>query len=552
MKGKLILLLHAHLPYVLSHGRWPHGVDWVNEACAETYIPLLRVFEELSKEGYTPGVTLSLSPTVCEMLSNDEFVKGFEEYLSERILASERELSALSTDAPLYRLALMWLEFYTTVSKDFRERYNKDLLGAFRRLQEAGSIEVITTCATHGYLPLLSDDGSIRLQIKEAVNTHRKHFGTGPVGMWLPECAYRPEGLWHNPITGSTLHRKGIERFLEAEGIRYIFLDTHMLVGGNALSYPELHAKVGVEHDVVGVGSPRSPYKVFSLGGAVYMFTRDPATGVQVWSSRWGYPGDGSYLEFHKKSFPAGLRYWRVTHRECGLGSKALYDPDEAARRAEEHATHFVGLVDGLAAGYYEQTGSTATIAAPYDAELFGHWWYEGPLWLRSVIEGLYRHKTVLPTTARSHIDGLHGAGPQVEVPEGSWGDGGDHKVWLNDQTRWIWRCIYSAESVMRRACELSRERRGAVAERILKQMARELLLLESSDWPFLVTTATAEDYAEKRVETHFEDLKRLAVILERCLEEGGINSEEEGFVSMLEERDNIFRDMDISSFEEI
>ncbi len=552
MKGNLIFLLHAHLPYVLSHGRWPHGVDWLNEACAETYIPLLNLFEDLSREGYQPHVTLSLSPTVCEMLSQEEFAEGFERYLSERILASEKELRVLSTEDPLYGLAMMWLEFYTSIHRDFRDRYHRDLLSAFRGLQDSGSIELVTTCATHGYLPLLSDDGSIRLQIREAVKTHTKYFGRPPAGMWLPECAYRPEGMWQNPVTGATRRRKGIERFLEEEGIRYIFVDTHMTTGANSISYAALWNKIDTEYNVVEAGSVRSPYRVFALGGtAVRVFTRDPSTGVQVWSAQWGYPGDGAYLEFHKKSFPAGLRYWRVTDRECGLAGKELYNPDEAAKRVEEHARNFVELVERVASDYFRHTGIPAVIAAPYDAELFGHWWYEGPQWLRGVIKGLYRCGEVLPVTAGTYIEGTDPA-PRVEIPEGSWGDGGDHKVWFNEQTRWIWRSIYAAESVMRRVCELSNGKRDGTTERILGQMARELLLLESSDWPFLVTTGTAKDYAEERVQKHLEDFKRLGVILERYLKEGAIGEEEEGFIATLEERDSIFPDIDVSSFEEM
>ncbi len=551
MKGNLILLLHAHLPYVLSHGRWPHGVDWLNEACAEAYIPLLRLFEELSTEHHPPKITVSLSPTICEMLSKEEFARGFEEYLSERIKASERELKALHPEDPHHGLATMWLEFYTSIHQDFTERYHHDLLGVFRKLQDSGSIELITTCATHGYLPLLSDDGSIRMQIKEAIRTYRNHFGRTPAGMWLPECAYRPEGPWQNPVTGTTLYRKGIETFLQEEGIKYIFVDTHMVTGQKAMFYPSLQAKVEAEYNVVGFESLRSPYGLFRLSGGVYLFVRDPATGVQVWSSQWGYPGDGSYLEFHKKSFPAGLRYWRVTARECDLGGKALYEPGSALRRVEEHARHFVGLVERVAAEHYHRTGTPAVITAPYDAELFGHWWYEGPAWLRRVIKGLYEHRTVLPATPAELLEKAQKT-PCISIPEGSWGDGGDHQVWMNDQTRWIWRCIYTAEGVMRRMCELSEKRKDTTTERILKQMARELLLLESSDWSFLVTTGTARDYAEERVQRHFEDLKKLAVILEKYLEKNTIDADAEEFIHSTEQRDSLFEHIDVSSFEEM
>ncbi|MEE9591546.1 MAG: hypothetical protein V3W26_03445, partial [Thermodesulfobacteriota bacterium] len=239
--GSFALVLHSHIPYVLSHGTWPHGMDWLNEAAAETYIPILNVFHRLIEEGISPKVTVGLTPVLSEMLANDSFKEGFRSYLDYRIDSAEKDMAEFEKigNKHMATLARMWKEFYYLVLLDFVETYEENIIKAYADLQNAGHIEIITSGATHGYLPLLSRDVSIQAQIKQAVSTHKKHFGRKPKGIWLPECAYRPAYKWRPPVdTGEKREpyfRKGIEEFLVDNEIDYFFTDSHMLKGGKPI-----------------------------------------------------------------------------------------------------------------------------------------------------------------------------------------------------------------------------------------------------------------------------------------------------------------------------
>jgi len=237
--GSFVLVLHAHLPYVLSHGTWPHGSDWLNEAAVGTYIPLLNVLNRLKDEGLSPKVTIDISPVLAEMLANDEFKKGFKAYLELKKTAAKNDIEEFTRigETHMAKLAGMWLDLFGKIHRDFTSRYNEDLLNAFKTLQDQGHIEIATCGATHGYFPLLSEDVSIQAQIKQAVSSYRRHFGKDPRGIWLPECAYRPSYRWKKPFEegGQPYLRKGIEEFLSENRIEYFFVDSHLVKGGKAI-----------------------------------------------------------------------------------------------------------------------------------------------------------------------------------------------------------------------------------------------------------------------------------------------------------------------------
>lgn len=274
------------------------------------------------------------------------------------------------------------------------------------------------------------------------------------------------------------------------------------------------------------------------------VFTRNPETSIQVWSGEHGYPGDGWYLDFHKKHFPGGHRYWRVTSAKSDLAEKKEYEPHRAAERVPENAGHFKQLVKDILAAHNQATGEVGLLCAPFDAELFGHWWFEGPEWIYLVLKWMNEDPEMSPVTCAEYLE-AHPPHTVVALPEGSWGQGGFHWIWLNEWTTWIWRDIYAAEDEMPRLAELALRSGDAHLSRIVSQAARELLLLEASDWPFLISTWTARDYAERRAALHHEAFSRLADMARRRERGESLAPDEEQFLADCEARDSVFPDID-------
>jgi 1,4-alpha-glucan branching enzyme len=570
--GSFGLVLHAHLPYVLSHGTWPHGTDWLNEAAAETYIPLLNVFNRLKDEGMSPRATVGLTPVLTEMLASGEFKEEFKEYLNQKKVAAGKDIDEFTRvgEAHMVDVARMWHDFYESRYTDFTERYGEDLVGAYRRLQDEGHIEIITCGATHGYFPLLSEDTSIQAQVKQGISSYRRHFGKDPVGMWLPECAYRPSYIWTRPEDGGekgkSYLRKGIEEFLSENGIKYFFIDSHLLKGGKAIGvyldrFEDLKAlwsRFEEQFKPLPEDTEKTPYKVYWVGAEVEgrapvaVFTRDPKTGTQVWSGEWGYPGDGNYLDFHKKKFPGGLKYWEVTNAKADLADKGPYYPENAYQRLPENAGHFKDLVKDSLREHLERTGEQGIVVSPFDAELFGHWWFEGPEWIYNVIKYLYLDGEVRPVTTGEYLAEERPM-EVITLPEGSWGEGGYHWIWLNDMNKWTWKHVYEVEEKMHEIASRYGERKDdKELQDILKQAARELMLLVSSDWQFLISTRAASDYADGRIVRHYEDFKRLAAMAEKKGEGGRLSEEDMNFLKFTMTRDGLFPDIDPLWFKEV
>jgi 1,4-alpha-glucan branching enzyme len=554
--GSFALVLHSHIPYVLAHGRWPHGTDWLSEVAAETYIPLLDVLHRLVEEGISPKVTLGLTPVLVEQLADEAFAFEFEDYLKQRITTATENAREFRRNArpDMASLADYWRGFYTHTLTQFQQTYQRDLVGGFRRLQDVGHIEILTSAATHGYLPLLGTDASVSAQVQQGVATYQRHFGCQPKGFWLPECAYRPRYAWKPPVGdvngGVPRLRKGVEEFLAENGLQYFFVDSHLLKGGKALGvYADRFKPLeqlwsqfsktykGEDSD----RSPHLPYLVNSSGAPlapVAVFARDRETGIQVWSGEAGYPGDEWYLEFHKKHYPGNLRYWRVSWPRDDLGSKELYEPVRALSRLPDHARHFAGVVQGVLEEHQEKYGQPGILTSMYDTELFGHWWFEGAEWLYYAIRQLAQDESINRVTCREYLD-QNPADVVVSLPEGSWGEGGYHWIWLNDRTSWTWEKIYPCEEEL---IELVKEfGENPATATILKQAARELLLMESSDWQFCISTWAARDYAEQRISYHIEKFQALAGLVRRVGAGEEIEPDAWNSLGEAEDRDRCF-----------
>jgi 1,4-alpha-glucan branching enzyme len=503
---------HPELPYPLEE-------DWLFEALTETYVPLVMMMDELAAEGVDFRLTLTLSPPLLSMLEDPLLVGRYEAHLDRTIALAEREVVRTRREAPeLASLAREYQREFERVRHVFRRTYGSRLARAFRAHWEAGRLEVLASAATHAFLPLLDPiPQAIRAQVQIGVDTTKRVLGRRPRGFWLPECAYHP----------------GHESYLKDAGIQFSFLEAH----GVTHAHPR---------PTRGVLAP-----IVSKGGVVF-FGRDHETSRQVWSAESGYPGDPFYREFYKdigfelpmedlrESLRDGLRrnlgikYHRVTGK-VGLGGKQLYDRTAAFARTAVHAGDFVEH-RRRQAREAPPGDRPPIVVSPYDAELFGHWWYEGPQFLAHVFRLLAKQDDIAVVTPAEYLE-RH---PECEVaqpPFSTWGAKGYADVWLNPSNDWIYPHLDMAAERMVELAQHHDDAQGLV-RRALDQAARELMLAQSSDWPFIMTTGTAVDYAKRRVRDH---VARFTYLYEGLVA-GKLDEE---VVRDFEERDNLFPALD-------
>ncbi|MBI3964871.1 MAG: DUF1957 domain-containing protein [Chloroflexi bacterium] len=551
--GAFTFVLHSHLPYCRRAGRWPHGEEWIHEALSACYLPLLSALHDLAEANCPFRLTIGITPVLAEQLNDDLVKEHFEEFVTDRLERAERDVARFEklSDAHFAHLAKFYAKFYGHVRDCFVDRFGRDVIGAFRRLQDAGHLEILTSAATHGYLPLFDRDSSITGQLRTGVRTYQRLFGRNPKSIWLPECAYRPS--YYAEADDQRYLKPGIEQFLADVGIGSFFSETHAVEGGHPVGkavgdavgpYGSISRRYVVPTSAYSEPTHKTTYRPYWVSGLdVAVLGRNNRTGMQVWSADHGYPGDFEYREFHKRDGTSGLHYWRVTGARVDLGFKEPYRPEWAQDHVQQHADHYAGLVENLLADYHRQSGQYGIIAAAYDTELYGHWWFEGVSWIKEVLKRLAQSETVELCTASGYLS----AYPPEDVlalPESSWGQGGNHFTWNNVDTDWIWPHIHEAECKMETLVERFPQVSGERHE-VLSQAARELLLLQSSDWPFLVTTGQAREYAETRFEEHCERFNKLAALAERET----VDAEAVTYARELYEVDKLFADVDYRDF---
>jgi len=544
--GAFTFVLHSHIPYVRQAGRWPHGEEWIHEAAVETYIPLLDQLIKAKDRGIRHALTIGLTPILVEQLADKDIRRNLVIYLDEKIKAAEEDIPRFqrSGDSQLEFLAGFYRDFFQHQKNLFVDSFHGDIIPVFRSLQNDDVIEIITCAATHGYLPLLGRDESIQLQLRTAVDAYQRHFGCSPQAIWLPECAYRP-----GYIDDHGKERPGIETFLAQNGLKLFFSETHLVEGGLPVGvaageaigpYGAVTRRYTVPFDEKSIVEPGTTFLPYHVGKPeVSVIGRNNRTGLQVWSADWGYPGDYDYREFHKKDGVSGMQYWRVTGARIDLGKKELYHPDWAEYKVGQHADHFAWSIEEEVKSFAEAHGDYGIVSANFDTELFGHWWLEGIEWLGKVIERVSASEVVELTTSSKYID-EHPPQTVMNLPEGSWGAGGTHFVWNNADTQWMWPVIHDAEDKLASAVQL-KNTGSEQNQAVLRQAARELLLLQSSDWPFLVTTGQAKEYAIERFRSHVDRFHNL------------INSLDTGPVMVLQEelweKDKIFPHLQVEWF---
>jgi 1,4-alpha-glucan branching enzyme len=521
--GAFCLVLHSHLPYFRKSGKWPFGEENLFEAIIGSYLPLINALESLADEGIRPRATIGITPILAEQLADPYLQEEFISWLQRMVRVSrEDEARFVSGEEPdLAALAKRNADEYAQALVDF-QRLGPNLLVPLRRLQERGAVELITSAATHCFSPLLGEYQSLQSQYAVGVATHERHFGTTPQGFWLPECAYRP----------------GIEAFIEQAGLHYFVVENTAIEGGTPAG-----PAMGLYETVPIVAEPLpetglttlAPYQV--TGSQVTVLGRHRDASFLVWSAHSGYPGAGVYREFHKKHEHSGNRYWRLTGRDVELGDKLPYDPAAARVQVELQADHFVTVLHEHLRQYHEETGQQGILTVPFDTELFGHWWYEGVEWLKAVWRRLAQDPQVRPMSVSQAL-AQHPAKHRIELPvETSWGAGGTYWTWNNPDVASMWPIIYEAEAEM---VALATEYADATepVDAALTQAARELLLLESSDWPFLVTTGQAIDWAKGRFAMHRQRFDLLA----KAIRSGDVDM---AMVRRIAAEDNPFPEVD-------
>jgi 1,4-alpha-glucan branching enzyme len=497
---------------------------WLFEAITGTYLPLLQMFEGLVTDGVAFRCTVSLSAPLITMLTDDLLRLRYAEHIDEMIELADKEIRRTEREEFYQRVARMYRDRFLSLRHTWRCQEG-NLVQAFRCLQDEGHVEVMTSTATHAFFPLLDRNHAVlRAQVHTAADLYERHFGRRPPGMWLGECGYVP----------------GVDELLREAALRYFIVDSHAILHGDS-------------SPVYGVHAP-----VFCPSG-VAAFPRDPDSSEQMWSARDGYPGDPHYRDFYRDigfdlpmdyigphvhpeghRMSTGFKYHAITHDE--LHDKWVYDPDLARGKAGLHASHFRGnleqQVERLAAGM----DRPPLVVSPYDAELFGHWWYEGPIFLGDVFRQLHHdQETVEPITPGDYLE-RHPTNQQATPGHSSWGLRGFNEQWLNETNAWTWQHVHMAGE---RMCELAYRYRGTEDEltrRALNQAARELMLAQSSDWAFIMSTGTTVPYATRRFNEHIARFNRL-------YDQLAAEELNEGLVADLEARDNIFPDIDYRTY---
>ena len=514
--GRLAIVLHAHLPYVRKNEKNSLEEDWLFQAILECYIPLLQAIEASKKENpINTKLTISLSPTLLSLLQNKKIKETFPLWIKTRIDFLQ-ELPQKEKNASGFLMQNLNDKYL------YWQNCSGDLIERFRVLLKSGNLDILTCAATHGYLPILRENPeTVKGQINTAIRSHKNIFGTQPLGIWLPECAYY----------------ENLDQLLFNSGIRYAVLDGHGVLNA----------------------SPRPRYGVYapicSTKGVAF-FGRDNESTLPVWSAKDGYPGDSVYREFHKDlgwelptsklqekdipcSRPLGLKFYKITNDKLSLEKKEFYIESDAKRKVEEHADSYLLARSKQLENLSLSSSFEPLLIAPFDAELFGHWWYEGPSFIENILEKSIKY-SIKMTTLKEFL--MQKPNLQICDPSSSsWGQGGYHNYWLNDKNAWIVPEITKAGSTF---VELvSQNHNNSFSLRLLNQAARELLLSESSDWSFILRAGTTTELAKERIDRH---LFRFWKLVEMIKNNSKLDLK---FLKNIEDEDSIFLDINLDDW---
>jgi 1,4-alpha-glucan branching enzyme len=465
--GTFCLVLHSHLPWLAGHGSWPVGEEWLYQAWAHSYLPVVDLLHRLGEQGRRDVLTLGVTPVLAAQLDDPYCLRAFHDWLGGWRLradyAATRWHGRWPANQELRELAAAEHRAADRALDSFESRWRHGFSPVLRPLVDDGVVELLGGPATHPFQPLL--EPRVRgFALRTGLADTALRLGKAPVGIWAPECGYAP-GMEQDYA------RVGVQRFL---------------VDGPALRGRTATARTVGDSDVV-------------------CFGRDLEVTYRVWSPKAGYPGDPAYRDFHTYDHPSGLKPARVTGRAVTPEQKRPYDPELAAAAVARHVADFTTAVVARLRAARERDGRPGLVVAAYDTELFGHWWHEGPAWLAGVLDALpaagVRVSTLGGALAAGHL------GAPVDLPASSWGSGKDWRVWDGAQ---VAELVDAGAVVQRELLSTVDAQVGAFRDPVADQLVREALLALSSDWAFMVTKNSAADYARRRALTHGERFAEL------------------------------------------
>ena len=522
------------MPYVMNHDKWPHGSVWLSEVVLESYLPILEIIQNLRQEGIRPSISFDFSPVLLEQLSHSNAFSIFKEYAKRQILQSEKDLHKFSKIPEAVHNIPMgeyWKSFYEERLQTLNEINDDSIIERFQIAEQDGLIEIMTCGLTHAYLPLLDFEQSTRMQIASSVMMHEHYFAHKPRAMFLPECGYAPKLKGENG-------EYYLEDIILEQSINMIVLDQQ-----HSMKYLES------EHHAVKI-LPESlrPLSQVRLqktckNQSLKVLIRHKSASDKVWSEKSGYPSHSAYLDFHKREYDSTLRYWKVTNHPEYPQEKYPYLMTDAKKQALLDAKEYVGYLEKLALSYTEQVNETGVICLAFDTELFGHWWFEGPEFLANFIREMDK-SDILSLKLPSEIlwnDSIH----TVQCSAGSWGMNGTDETWKNESTMWLLDNVHDAEQRFEESVN-SIDINDQLQKRIMDQALRELLLMQASDWPFLITKNQASDYAKVRFMQHHDCFTTLIAFFDVIKSGKQLTDDQNNVLAGIEQVDDIFQTIDI------
>ncbi|MER6666369.1 glycoside hydrolase family 57 protein [Amycolatopsis japonica] len=466
-EGTFCLVVHSHLPWLPHHGSWPVGEEWLYQAWAHSYLPMVDLLRRFADEGREDVLTLGMTPILAAQLDDPYCIDAFHDWLGHWQLRSWHASTLWRGDPLLRDLAASEYRTALKASEELETRWRHGFSPILRSFVDNGTIELLGGPLAHPFQPLL--DPAVRdFMLRGGLADTALRIGRRPEGIWAPECGYAP----------------GMEAGYAAAGVQRFMVDGPSLHGDTSA------ARTVGDSDVV-------------------CFGRDLEVTYRVWSPKAGYPGHAAYRDFHTWAHEVGLKPSRVTGKTVEPPDKAPYDPAMATATLGGHVQDFVDTVVARLRSLKSEHGRESLVVAAYDTELFGHWWHEGPAWLEGVLRAL-PEAGVRVTTLKGALEAGH-LGGKVDLPASSWGSGKDWRVWDGEQ---VADMVRDNTALQDRMLDLVAGMDTTTRDSVRDQAVAEAMLALSSDWAFMVTKDSAADYARRRAKVHTERFDTLAGLL--------------------------------------
>ena len=453
-RGRVCFVLHSHLPWVLGHGNWPVGEEWLYQAYSHSYMPLLHTLSELSGRGFRDIASLGITPVLAAQLDDPYALDNLDIWLHDWQLRTLQ----ISRSHPAHHQNV---ENASRAIHLFRDSFSRGASPMIRSLVDSHAIEILGGPLAHSFSPSL-DPKVHSFVVSEGLKDAQRRWGYTPTGIWVPECAYRP----------------GQEIIYQELGVTHFLVDQTAVTSAN--------------------GFPNTPYRL--EGSSVSVIARDTSASDLVWSSERGYPGRPEYLDFHNVDTERGLRLSRVGDRSSI--TKPEYDPAAAheavIRDAQEFITELSVILDSQA---HSSSPDTPLVVIAIDTELLGHWWREGVQWFTQVIELLptFGIKTVTLDQATQHPKS------SIALGDTSWGEGKDWRLWTSDSVRDLVVMNHNTQGkILDSLAELD------IPPHRESALLNEAVLQLSSDWAFMISRDSAADYGRTRSQQHYSRFNAL------------------------------------------